>query len=145
MGYRSDVRIITSKKGFDKLKNYISEYLKENKSDDNILDYLDAKKECKNFVYLCWDNIKWYDEYISVEAITKGLDDLEEKGYSYRISRFGEEYGDYEESYFDGEKDKNSNIPFAWFERKFDDDHIDKEIDYVNSGKDKKNSSEFDL
>ena len=32
MGYRSDVRIITSKKGFDKLKKYVTDEIAKGKN-----------------------------------------------------------------------------------------------------------------
>ena len=37
MGYRSDIRIITSKDGFEILKEFIKGYLKDNKEDYNLL------------------------------------------------------------------------------------------------------------
>ena len=38
MGYRSDVRIVTSKKGFEKLKEYVEKYLKEPSAKYNLLE-----------------------------------------------------------------------------------------------------------
>ena len=56
MGYRSDVRIITTKDGFEKMMNYINEELskKENENYDNPLNKLDAKEETTNLIkYSC--------------------------------------------------------------------------------------------
>lgn len=35
MGYRSDVRIVTSKNGFEELKKFVENYLKEHESDES--------------------------------------------------------------------------------------------------------------
>ena len=46
MGYRSDVRIMTSKKGFDELRKFTDKYLKEkNYTYGNLLDQLDLNHE----------------------------------------------------------------------------------------------------
>ena len=63
MGYRSDIRIVTSKKGFDKLKEYVSDYLKKEKKDDsyNLLNDFTVYKENKYQVYFGWNYLKLYE------------------------------------------------------------------------------------
>lgn len=127
MGYRSDVRIITSKNGFEKLKEFIDKYLKENSGDeieDNLLDICDIKQEGKEQIYFGWNCIKWYDEYTDVEAIMKGLECLEEKEYSYRYMIIGENYDDIEERYYDGKKDEEINLEYPCMIREFDDEYV---------------------
>ena len=45
MGYRSDIRIITSEKGFEELKKFVTKYLKEHNEDYNLLENCDIKQE----------------------------------------------------------------------------------------------------
>lgn len=70
MGYRSEVRIMTTKKGFKELNNYVKNYLSNLEHDDyNLLDNLKFKAENDYAVYFGWSWIKWYGSYQSVEAI----------------------------------------------------------------------------
>lgn len=125
MGYRSDVRIITSKKGFDELKKYVDTYLKDRNIDYNLLDNCDVFKHDDDEYYFGWDSIKWYDHtegYEHVTAIEEGMNLLREKDFSLRMSILGEAYDDYEERYQDGDDDIYlSDMPFC---RYFDDDEI---------------------
>ena len=103
MGYRSDVRIVTSKEGYEKLNEFVQKFLKERNIDYNILEECDIKKEGNNQCYFGWNYVKWYeDDYDEIIAIMKGLDYLSENDYSYRYSRIGESYEDYDEQYYDG-------------------------------------------
>jgi histidyl-tRNA synthetase len=99
MGYRSDVRIITSKKGFNELEKYITKYLK-GKNDWNLLHQLDVDNSNDYERYFGWNSVKWYENsegFEDVDAVMSGLQHLEEKDLSYRYARMGESYGDYEE------------------------------------------------
>ena len=56
MGYRSDVRIVTTNKGYDELKKYTDNYLKENNFKyDNLLEACDLFEENKYS--------KYFDQY----------------------------------------------------------------------------------
>lgn len=123
MGYRSDIRIITSKKGFEELTKYVKKYLGDIEWEhENLLDHLDVTQSGENEIYFGWDYVKWYENcggYEDVTAIMKGLDYISESGYGYRYARLGEEYDDYEEKYDDG----NNEDWLDWIRvtRKFDD------------------------
>jgi len=125
MGYRSDVRVITSKKGFKELTNFTRKFLKERNFKYNLLDRLDVKIEGEQEIYFGWNYLKWYDGfegYEDVTAIVKGLDHINEEGYGYRFSRLGEDYDDYEERYDDG----NNEDWLDWISinREFDDGEV---------------------
>lgn len=127
MGYRSDIRIVTSKKGFDKLKEYVSDYLKEVKKDDsyNLLNDFTVYKENKYQVYFGWNYLKWYEgNYEDVDAIMNGLNKLAENDYSYRYARLGEEGGDYEEQYHESDNEDEQDIEYPCIIREFDDDYV---------------------
>ena len=63
MGYRSDVRILTTKKGFEKLNNYVNEKIKTLPNQDfayNLLEHLDINYENEYSKYFGWNCVKWY-------------------------------------------------------------------------------------
>jgi len=126
MGYRSDVRIITTKKGYEELKKYADEYKKKfDKNNDNLLDECILFNETKSLKYFGWDNIKWYeDDYVEVDAIMKGLNHLRDNDYSYRYSRFGEEYDDFEECENNSYKKEKIGLPYICLKREYDDEFV---------------------
>jgi hypothetical protein len=102
MGYRSTVAFIISFKDKETLDNYLAPRL----LDENIKDSRD------NFSRITWDDssvlyhvedIKWYDTYPVVQALTKLYKDAVDAGGSYRFIRVGEKDKDIEEEY--GESD----------------------------------------
>lgn len=126
MGYRSDVRIITTKKGYDELKKYTDDYIKKSgKKHDNLLDECILFSETKSLKYFGWDNIKWYeDDYVEVDAVMNGLDYLLDNDFSYRYSRIGEDYDDFDEFSYDSEKKEKSNLPYICLNRNYDDEYV---------------------
>ena len=145
MGYRSDIRIITSKDGFKKLSEFVENYLKEKNLDIkeyNLLETTDIKLEGKEQCYLGWNSCKWYEEYYpEVDAIMDGINYLGENEYSYRYMRIGESYDDIEEQDYDGEKDKDIYLEYPCMIRGFDDEYIkdlvaDKNIENEEENKD---------
>lgn len=103
MGYRSDVRISTTKKGYETLKNYCSGLNLEYDLMDGGKHYIDRQDDC--YIAFGWESIKWYESYPEVQAIMIGLDSLEENGIPYIYARIGESIDDAEERYV-GDVDK---------------------------------------
>ena len=129
MGYRSDVRIMTSKKGFDELRKFTDQYLKDkNYTYGNLLDQLDINHETKYAKYIGWNSIKWYEnsgsDYDDVNAIMEGLSHLKDKDLSYRYARIGESYDDYDEHYYESVKEEEQDLEYPSMERYFDDDYV---------------------
>lgn len=128
MGYRSDVRIVTSKKGFKELKKFTDNYLKEkNYTYGNLLDDCQVISENKWSKYFGWDSIKWYeycDDYEDVSAIMEGLKHLEKNDMSYRYARIGESYDDYEEFSYESENEKEQDLEYPSMVRYFDDEWV---------------------
>jgi hypothetical protein len=136
MGYRSDVRIITSKKGFNELNKYVKEYLKNlNHEDYNLLDDLKFKAENDYSVYFGWNWVKWYQGYESVDAIESGLQHLKDKDMSFRFARIGESYDDYEEDSYESENEDEQDLDYPSMLREFDDFYVIAEMDKINSVK----------
>ena len=146
MGYRSDIRIITSKDGFEILKEFIKGYLKDNKEDYNLLEECDIKEEGKEQCYFGWNYVKWYEhDYPEVIAIMEGLNHLGENEYSYRYMRIGESYDDIEEQSYDGEKDKNIYLEYPNMLREFDDNYIIESIKENQIENEEKNKEDIDI
>lgn len=58
-----------------------------------------------------------------------GLNYLKEKGYSYRYSRIGENYDDYDEQYYESDNEEEQDLVYPSIIREFDDDYIFDELD----------------
>lgn len=102
MSFRSDVRINTTEEGFNNLNDYINAYLKKHNKGlgNNLLTSLDVNKhKPRSQRYFGWNNILWYSHlnYISIDALISGLDNLKDKDIPFRFIRIGEEVSDIEE------------------------------------------------
>ncbi len=129
MGYRSDVRIITSKKGYDFLKKEVNKFHKKlnNKNLCSMLEDTDIFYENKQNVYIGWNDVKWYSTFDEIIAVEDALEKLRENDYTFSFARLGESYDDYEEYYHDSEKEvKKAYYPF--YNRCFEDEIIIKEM-----------------
>lgn len=127
MGYRSEVRIITTKEGYEKLKLYVKEYIENKVKPEeryNLLENCDIEEKDDKMCYLGWNYIKWYDNcFPEVDAIEDGLNKLEEDDISYRFARIGEDYDDIEEKNYDSSKE-NDFIEYPDIIRQFNDEYI---------------------
>ena len=125
MGYRSAVRIITTKKGFEELKKFNDNNLKDKKENYSLLDECSIMQDNNKVCYFGWDWVKWYEgSYPAVDAISDGLNHLADNDYSYRFARIGENYDDYEESCNDSEEKEDEYLEFPSMIREFDDDYV---------------------
>lgn len=142
MGYRSDVRIITSKKGFDKLKKYVSDSLGVDNHNINLLENPDILSVHKNYVLIGWDDIKWYEycDFKEVDSILSGLKYISENDYSYQLSRMGENIDDFVEEYVQNEND--IILPYPQVVRTFDDNETINVINRMEKNTIKKNEKE---
>ena len=147
MGYRSDVRIVTSKQGFEKLKEYVEKYLKEHNEKYNLLENLDTDIKNDNECYFGWNSIKWYDFdafYEHVRAIMHGLDRLQENEYSYRYAILGENNDDYEEQYYEGNRDGEEYLEFPSLIREFDDSYMESLLKSTNNKLNEENKEDIE-
>lgn len=148
MGYRSDVRIVTSKKGFKKLSDYVANYLKDKNEDYNLLEHLDYKAENSFEKYFGWNNIKWYDGcegYDDVDAIVHGLEHLAENDYSYRFARIGEEYDDIEEFSNESSQEEDQDLEYPSIIREFEDEYTSDLLMQMDENKESNEVSEVSI
>lgn len=145
MGYRSEIRIITSKEGYEKLNEFVEQYLKDTE-EDNLLKECDIKNIGKEQCYFGWNDIKWREnDFKDVDAIMEGLNYLGENEYSYRYMRMGENYDDIEEQFYDGEKDEDIYLEYPSMIREFDDEYIKDLISEKTLENEEKNKDEIDI
>lgn len=133
MGYRSDVRIVTTKKGFEYLEKKSDEIMarKENDELHSLLNDLDIYEESKNdVVYMGWNGLKWYCDYPEVKIIEDTLTKFPEQDISFRFARMGEDATDYEENYYSA--DDNEDLPYPYLNRDFNDDYIYEQMSIHN-------------
>lgn len=108
MGYRSDVRIRTTKKGLEIMEKSIEKYIMGNVKEEKLKDYdynllnLAEKTETEESITLDWKSVKWYkgiEGYEDVDVIMYSLDILSMKNIDYQYVKIGEELDDIEEQY----------------------------------------------
>lgn len=126
---KCDVRIVTSKNGFEVLKSFVENYIKENSKENDIKNFLekfDLKYENNKQCYFGWNELSNWNEYFnkSVRAIMDGLMELEDNNYSYRFYRLGEDKEDYDEHHFDADREGEQDLEYPNITREFDDRYI---------------------
>ena len=106
MGYRSDVRVVTTLEGFEVMQEIAFEI----KERDNIADHtvnfpMPGEDPCAFFdvydaqeKYLCFgfDWVKWYDTDKNVSLFMEILEVANERDVDWQFIRVGEEFGDVE-------------------------------------------------
>lgn len=94
MGYISDVRIITTNKGFEKMRESVNSKLSN--TDYNLLKEvcIGTFQQGERYTVVGWNCIKWYNEYKEVAAIEEALAELDDAEIPYKFARLGEEFGD---------------------------------------------------
>ncbi len=99
MGYRSEVRIATTREGYDLMcdrVDFISEGLDGYPlmSSERQPDFFDEEDGC---VVFGWDDIKWYVGLLcDVSNVVEALGELDEQEIPYEFCRIGEGWDDVE-------------------------------------------------
>lgn len=97
MGYYSDVKLSTTKEGWEKIQNYI----KEQTTDKYVLDNAETKTYGAGaYVIVSFEGMKWYEEdktyFPDVCVFMKALRILDEGKIPYQYVRTGEDDEDVE-------------------------------------------------
>lgn len=99
MGYRSDVKCITTKKGFeliDKLVRKASGVTDED-SEYWLTDEFSREELMQGkYMLLQYEDIKWYSNDTAVCAFEEALERLDARDIPYQFVRVGEDYTDIE-------------------------------------------------
>lgn len=99
MGYYSDVKLVTTARGIEKLRENL-------KSADTDLEEWADRLVCSNYtdaVLAVWEDCKWYSEFPEVGAFYDTLRQLKKASIPYRYVRVGENFedGDIDTQYSD--------------------------------------------
>lgn len=126
---KSDIRIVTSINGFEKLMQFMKSYINKNANDDsikNLLEQCDLQHRSNKQCYFGWNEYYNWNDYRnkSAEAIMDGLRFLEQNEYSYRFYRLGEDKEDYDEHHFDSKKEGEQDLEYPNITRQFDDSYM---------------------
>lgn len=145
MGTDFDVRIITTKKGFKAMNDFIEKELKreENRDYANALNELFFKKETTNLVLFGWNSINFDSEYTDYNLIRMALQSLEEVDISYSLSVKDNEMQEIHEYKFDSKENDYIYIPIPSIVYKFDDKETIKEL--LDSEKELESEIEYDM
>lgn len=112
MSYYSDVKLITTKKGWEQLRQAV----KQADPDADLMDYPRTLTTQEKQEYLLgeWNDRKWYDwDFADLKAFMHELGLLDEP---YDFMRIGEDYEDVEHLYHDT-RDYPHYMPKLWLER----------------------------
>lgn len=121
MGYRSDIRVVTTKEGYDGLKKILGNDYAYLMPEDSVL-YTHG-----GLVYFAIDYVKWYGEYRDVKCFMDGMKKLhEENKIPFKFARLGEEFGDFEAE----EYDEEGVLPDIYPYQSFDDDYTENQMGY---------------
>lgn len=99
MGYRSEVRIATTREGYDLMCDRIDSISEGHDSyplmgSDREPEFFDEEN---GTVVFGWDNIKWYvGLFCDVTNVVKALGELDEQEIPYEFCRIGESWDDIE-------------------------------------------------
>ena len=99
MGYRSDVRIATTRDGYDRMCRFVDAASKDRKSYQLMgmrrqPEFYDEHDGCTVFG---WDSIKWYEGSLpDVTVVCNALGELDKAEVPYEFCRVGESYDDIE-------------------------------------------------
>lgn len=109
MGYRSDVKMVTTKEGWERIKHAVKAV---NPDHTYLVDDELVVPVCNGKYMLYEINwTKWYDEYPEVDAFMRTLFLLERDNIPYNFIRVGEDWGDVEE-HSNAMYDKYPDLPY---------------------------------
>lgn len=123
MGYRSDVKLILTDKGMNMLKARIK---KPTRDEPHYLakPIYEATKLKDKYWLIEWYSAKWYDysaEYAVPYAVAQVLAELDDIKEPYSCMRVGEDYGDVDIIYCDGENWRDhTDMPSLWLKREIE-------------------------
>ena len=99
MGYRSEVKIVTTREGYDQMCERV-DTLSEGLGTSPLMgscrkpDFFEESDGC---VVFGWDYIKWYEGlFADVSNVADALSEIDECGLPYEFCRIGESWDDIE-------------------------------------------------
>lgn len=99
MGYRSDVKLILTDKGMDRLRSKVPKPTEEEPYWVADCIYEAVRIGDGKYWLIEWDDVKWYDDWKDYEvpcAVLELRNKLKEIDEPFKFIRVGEDYGDVE-------------------------------------------------
>lgn len=115
---RSDVRLIIKEDGLDIIRGLCDKA--KGRFQENLISRSIIHESVSDLEYIGWNRLNAED----FEFIKNALYLVEEKDITYKIAIIGENYEDTNMYEYVSEKDKDSDIPMPYVERKFNEDEI---------------------
>lgn len=124
MGYRSDVKLITTKAGWERLDNAVKQAMDITEATEADAFWLTDSRFFvigDSYVLAEWDDIKWYEGDTEVGALMRELYSMAKDSVAFKFMRVGEDYEDVErlEGMDEGLADYDK-LPSLWLERKIE-------------------------
>ena len=99
MGYRSEVKIATTREGYDQMCERV-DALSEGLGTSPLMGSCrkpDSFEESDGCVVFGWDYIKWYEGLLAdVSNVADALSEIDKRGLPYEFCRIGENWDDIE-------------------------------------------------
>lgn len=105
MGYRSEIHVITSVKGFEEMRECIWELAKDRELSEDMVLFPKEKEHPRvvfdffekngDYVYFGFSGVKWYDRYKDVALFQDMLAEIDEE-VAWKFYRNGEDSDDFE-------------------------------------------------
>lgn len=124
MGYKTDVRLITTLKGFREIKKFAEQKIAENDEDAEILKEPDIEQKYKDIVKLGWNDMRGNE----VDLLQECMLEFMEKDITYRAMYLGENIDHIEETYYTSPKDNKKFIPYPSVTREFDEEEDERQL-----------------
>lgn len=123
MSSRYDVRIITTREGYNKLSQYMEDRFMEEDiyGESNPMEELDCYEKSKFFIAFGWNYIPYESEYKNYKILKQGLKLLEKEGHIYSVTKnvnIAEGIGEYRFTPPDVKDFKIPSVPLTY---EFDD------------------------
>lgn len=124
MGYKTDVRLITTLKGFREIKKFAEQKIAENDENAEILKEPDIEQKYKDIIKLGWNDMRGNE----VDLLQECMIEFMEKDITYRAMYLGENIEDIEENSYTSPKDNKKFIPYPSITREFDEEEDERRL-----------------
>lgn len=129
MGYRSDVKLITTKEGWERIDKAVRKAENITQEDIDAGKYWLTDENCwgiicdGHYIIAEWEDIKWYDwGGNDVSTFMKELSKLDDDDIPYEFMRVGEDYEDVEYLYYSSSEyyEKYKDMPSLGLKREIE-------------------------
>ena len=131
MGLKENVRIVTTKKGYETIEEFVKQKLNTNqyKGIVNALEHLAVKEETNKHIIFGWDYIQYHSHFARYELIGMALKKLEKENIPYSFSYCRAEY--IEVNGYTFGVSNNKPLPIPTVSNEFDDKSVVNDLKHL--------------